>query len=290
MDSTVPAGEEAEPGLMAPTKTRVDENFPVASRLIAPALRRHVHVFYRCVRAADDIADDPDMAAQRKTALLERMDAALQGDGPRDSVTAPCHDLLASLAETGVSVEHARHLLQAFQMDVTKTRYRNWSELINYCRYSAAPVGRYLLELHGEDNATQPMTDALCMALQILNHVQDCKDDYLSLDRVYIPGDWLREAGIGVAALDAPRAGPELRLVLDRVLERTGRLIAEARPGPARIKRAGLKYETAIITAIAERLSARLLRSDPIAGRVELGKPSLAAAAATGMWRALVGL
>ena len=283
------AGEEAEPGLMTPTKTLSDENFPVASRLIAPALRLHVHVFYRCVRAADDIADDPDMAPEQKSLLLKRMDAALQGDGPRDAVTAPCHDLLVSLAETGVSVEHARHLLQAFMMDVTKLRYRNWSELINYCRYSAAPVGRYLLELHGEDISQQPMTDALCIALQILNHVQDCKDDYLALDRVYIPEDWLREAGIGVEALDTPMAGPQLRLVLDRVLERTDQLIADARTGPAWISRTGLKYETAFIIAIAERLSARLKNSDPVKGRVELGKAALALAAASALWRGLTG-
>lgn len=289
MDTTVSAGEAAESGPKTPTKSRFDENFPVASRLIAPALRPHVHAFYLCVRAADDVADDPDRAPEQKSALLKRMDAALEGSAPSDRATAPCHDLLASLAETGVDVMHARHLLQAFMMDVTKPRYRNWSELINYCRYSAAPVGRYLLQLHGEDDAAQPMTDALCIALQILNHLQDCKDDYVNLDRVYIPEDWLREAGTGVEALDAPTASPELRRVLDRVLERTDRLIADARPGPARIRRLGLRLETAFIVAIAERLSAKLKRRDPVAGRVELSKPDTLYCAAIGLARAFSG-
>jgi farnesyl-diphosphate farnesyltransferase len=285
MDTT---GDTTADGLKAPTKSRVDENFPVASWLIPARLRRHVHVFYLCVRAADDVADDGARAPQEKTALLSEMDAALQGKAPRKPATAPAHDLAASLRESGVSAQHARELLQAFQMDVTKLRYRNWSELLNYCRYSAAPVGRYLLDLHGEDKSIWPATDALCAALQILNHLQDCKDDYLALDRVYIPEPWLREEGIGVEVLKQDAAGPELRRVLDRTLARTDELIIRARAAPRRIRSLGLRLETAFIIAIAARLSARLKRRDPVAGRVKLGAADYALCAVQGLTRGLL--
>jgi len=289
MDSPVDTAKRALPRLTSPTKTRKDENFPVASRLIPPELRPHVHRFYLCVRAADDVADDPGLAPDEKMALLEAMDAALRGEPADEDATRHARNFRASALETGVTVEHARHLLQAFMMDVTKLRYRNWSELVNYCRFSAAPVGRYLLDLHGEDASARPATDALCIALQVLNHLQDCGDDYRELDRVYIPEPWLAEAGIDVSALGEGRAGPAMRAVLDRALDRTDELILRARAGPKPIRRRGLRLETAVIVAIAARLSARLRRRDPLAVRVELGALDNAAAVVSGLargWRA----
>jgi farnesyl-diphosphate farnesyltransferase len=289
MDSTVETGKRPLPRPSSPTRTRTEENFPVASRLIPAALRPHVHRFYLCVRAADDVADSPDLAPADKIALLEAMDAALRGEGADDHATRRASDFRASALETGVTVEHARHLLQAFTMDVTKLRYRNWSELVNYCLYSAAPVGRYLLDLHGEDQSARPATDALCIALQILNHLQDCGDDYRELDRVYIPEPWLKEAGLEVSALGAGPSGPAMRGVLDRMLDRTDELIVRAAAGPPMIRHRGLRLETAVIVAIARRLSARLRRRDPLAGRVELGAWDKAVAFSAGVvrgWRA----
>ena len=287
MDTSVNAGK-AQPRLKEPTKTRHGENFPVASRLISAALRPHVHAFYRCVRAADDVADDPNMTPEGKTRLLTAMDEALQGKRDRDAMTDAALDHRASALETGAPIDHARHLLQAFQMDVTKLRYRNWSELVNYCLHSAAPVGRYLLDLHGDSGAAKPETDALCNALQILNHLQDCKDDYRALDRVYIPTDYLRDAHIGVEALDADQCGPELRSVINRLLDRTDELIVRARHGPPRIQKLGLRLETAVIVAIAEKLSRELRRRDPLAERVELTRLQSMAAVLVGLWRGVL--
>ncbi|MGB0576837.1 MAG: squalene/phytoene synthase family protein [Alphaproteobacteria bacterium] len=274
--------------LEAPTKTKNDENFPVASWLTPAALREHVHIFYLCVRAADDVADSPDLSEEEKSTLLNRMDAALQGNGPIDDITQHAANHVHSAQQTGVSVEHARDLLQAFKMDVTKSRYRNWSALINYCLYSAAPVGRYLVDLHGCDDSPKKATDALCIALQILNHLQDCKDDYLEIDRVYIPEDMLRAENIDVTALNADRASPELRAVLDAVLDRTDELLHLARTGPRQISHRGLRLETAVIIAIAEKLSKKLRHNDPIAGRVELSKLQKAACALKGILRGVV--
>jgi squalene synthase HpnC len=288
MDSTVETGNRPLPRLGSPTKTRTGENFPVASRLIPAALRPHVHRFYLCVRAADDVADAPDIAPEDKTALLRAMDEALRGRPADPHATRHARDFRDSAMETGVTVDHARHLLQAFMMDVTKLRYRNWSELVNYCLYSAAPVGRYLLDLHGEGQEARPATDALCIALQILNHLQDCGDDYRSLDRVYIPEPWLNEAGLDVSALAAGPSDAAMRGVLDRMLDRTDELILEARSGPPLIRHRGLRMETAVIVAIAARLSARLRTRDPLAERVELSALDKLIAVAGGIvagWR-----
>lgn len=285
MDSVESGNNLAMP--QVPTKTVNDENFPVASRLIPARLRPHVHAFYLCVRAADDVADSADLPPEEKTALLNAMDEALQGLRPPDSLTGAACDHRDSALETGVTIEHARHLLQAFQMDVRKPRYRNWSELINYCLYSAAPVGRYLVDLHGEDDTPKKKTDALCIALQILNHLQDCKEDYLEIDRVYIPEDMLRKNGTNVDALNASQSSPELRATLNAVLDRTDELILQARGGPALIKDRGLRLETAVIIAIAERLSGKLRRQDPVAIRVELSKVEKLFSVITGIWRGL---
>ena len=279
---------EMQPGLKAPTKTRHEENFPVASRLIPAALRLHVHTFYLFVRAADDVADDPNLSAKEKTRLLTAMDQALLDDNNSNEVTRFAHDHRVSAAETGVPIDHARHLLQAFIMDVTKLRYRNWSELTNYCLHSAAPVGRFLVDLHGGSDAAKPYTDALCNALQILNHLQDCKDDYRALDRVYIPTDYLRDEGTEVADLDSNACSPAMRRVIDRILDRTDELLVRARSGPARTKNFGLRLETAVIIAIAEKLSGLLRRRDPIAERVALTKFQNICAVLRGFCRGLV--
>ncbi len=177
-----------------------DENFPVGSFLIRRALRPHVHAFYRFARQADDIADNPDLTPEDKVQRLDRMGAILDGAPGEDSPAAVA--MRVSLRETGVTSQHCHDVLRAFRLDATKKRYRDWDDLMEYCRYSASPVGRQVLDLHGEDRANWPANDALCSALQVLNHLQDCGDDYRDLDRVYLPesgSQGKRRHGRGVA-------------------------------------------------------------------------------------------
>src|SRR5438132_7611436 len=257
-------------------KGRSGENFPVGSWLIRRGLRVHVHAFYRFARNADDIADNPVLMAEDKLRRLDRMAAILDGAAGSDSPAAST--MRASLAETGVTAEHCHDVLRAFRLDAVKLRYRDWDDLMGYCRYSAAPVGRQLLDLHGESRATWPASDALCSALQVLNHLQDCAADYRALDRVYLPLADLAAADSGVEVLAAPAASPGLRWVLDTMLDRTERLIAAARGLPPHVAARGLRWESAVIVGLAARLARRLRQGDPLATRVALAKSDVAAA------------
>jgi squalene synthase HpnC len=269
-------------------KSTASENFPVGSFLLPARLRPHVAAFYAFARAIDDIADNPALPAADKIARLDGFAAALTG-----AAAGPGYEkaerLRESLAATNVTAQHGLDLIAAFKLDAVKLRYADWRELIEgYCMLSAAPVGRYLLDLHGEERAGYRASDALCNALQVLNHLQDCRDDYRQLDRVYLPQDWLAAAGIGVEALDAPAAGPAMRRVIDRCLDGTGELIAIAQLLPGQLRSRRLAMESAVIVRIAVRLSRLLRRRDPLVGRVKLSGLQFAGCGVIGVARALL--
>ena len=188
-------------------KTHRDENFPVASWIIHPRHRALILAFYNFVRTADDIADHATLSAGDKLAYLDLLGAELQGQGDSQPEAV---NLRSSLAQRSMPPHHALDVLIAFRMDVTKLRYENWDEVIHYCRYSAMPVGRFVLDVHGESTSTWAASDALCAGLQINNHLQDCGKDYRDLNRVYIPRDALEAAGASVEALGQARASAPL--------------------------------------------------------------------------------
>ncbi len=268
---TAPSGKGAE-----------GENFPVGSRLIAPHLRPHVMRYYAFARATDDIADARHLSPQEKIRRLDLFEAGLApgAAGPEIAVR-----LGASLRETGVPIRRAADLLIAFRQDALQSRYPDWEALLGYCANSAHPVGRYLLDLHSEDPATGPAGDALCAALQVINHLQDLGDDRRQLDRVYLPGDWMRAAGIDETALDERAVSPGLREVMERCLDGVDRLLDAAEPLAGCIRSRRLGAETAVIQRLARRLAARLRREDPLATRVKPRKADIARAAAAGLWR-----
>jgi farnesyl-diphosphate farnesyltransferase len=251
-------------------KDRADENFPVGSWLIARHLRPHVHAFYAFARNADDIADSPALPPAEKIARLNTMEDVLRGRRTDGSPSATA--LRASLAQSGVTAIHAQDLLHAFRHDSLENRTPTWPSLMEYCRYSAMPVGRYVLDLHGESGDTWPHSDALCSSLQILNHLQDCADDYADLDRCYLPMEWLAEAGALVGDLSGERETPALRRVFGRLLAQCDELNRAAGGLPREVHDRRLRMECAVIVGLAGRLTRRLKRNDPVAGRVNLGK------------------
>ena len=254
-------------------KTHRDENFPIASWLIHPRHRALILAFYEFVRSADDIADHPSLSAQEKLNLLDRMEADLLGASDDSAQTVA---LRRALAERGLSAHHAQDLLKAFRLDASKRRYRNWDDLMGYCAYSAMPVGRFVLDVHGESRNTWFASDAICAALQIINHLQDCAADYRNLDRAYLPLDALAACGLGVEALGAAKASPELRRCLAGLAERTGVLLLQGDALPNLVEDWRLALEISVIQTLAQHLTRILTRRDPLSERVHLGKLGVA--------------
>ena len=246
-------------------KTHRDENFPVASFLIHPKYRATILAFYRFARAADDVADHATASPDEKLTLLESMRKSLTGEAQASSEAVA---LRTALAERNLSAEHALDLLEAFRRDVTKSRYADWTELMEYCRYSAMPVGRFVLEVHGESRALWPASDALCAALQIINHLQDCAKDFRDLNRVYIPLDTFAD----VQALAGAKASPALRKAIGGLARRTMELLAQAKPFAGGIGDARLALEVGVIQRLAEDLARKLETRDPLCERVHHGR------------------
>jgi hydroxysqualene synthase len=260
--------------VVALTKTHRDENFPVASRLIARRHRPAVLAFYYFVRGADDIADSPQLSPQQKLDGLDRFEAALLG---KEDGIAAARPLRAVLAERRLSPRHAQDLLHAFRMDAVKQRYANFDELMHYCAFSAAPVGRFVLDVHGESEKTWSSNDALCSALQIINHIQDCAADYRNLNRVYVPLDGMAKEGVDPSALGASRASAGLLACLHQLAARTELLVRQGSELPRQVRDLRLGLETAVIARLAQKLVIMLKNRDPLSERVHLTKPGVLA-------------
>jgi hydroxysqualene synthase len=261
-------------------KTHRDENFPVASWIIHPRHRALILAFYNFVRTADDIADHATLAGDEKLRILDLLEAELTGKGDTQPEAVK---LRHALAERGMPPRHALDVLVAFRMDVTKLRYENWDEVIHYCRYSAMPVGRFMLDVHGESTSTWAASDALCAGLQINNHLQDCAKDYRDLNRVYLPRDALVAAGASVEQLGAGKSSPQLLQCLHALAVRTETLLNESKSLAAGVQDFRLGLEISVIQAFADKIVAMLKVRDPLSERVHLSPLELLAHSMGGM-------
>ena len=276
---TAPATQSA--ATLASGKGHRDENFPVASFMLKREHRAPVMAFYHFARAADDVADNESAPAEERLAVLGAMRATLAGTS---DINAEALALRGVLAAYKLSPQHGLDLLTAFEQDCTVNRMATWDMLIDYCRVSAMPVGRYVLDVHHEDRSIWVASDALCAALQVINHLQDCRKDYRAIDRVYIPLDMLTAAGASVEELGAGRASPALRSVIVEMAQRTLVLLKQSSVFSRQIKDKRLAVEVAIIQRLAESLTRRLITHDPMSERVHHGKAEMAGLAA---WAAL---
>jgi hydroxysqualene synthase len=249
-------------------KTHRDENFPVASWIIHPRHRALILAFYNFVRTADDIADHATLSADDKLAFLDLLEAELLGKG---DTQAEAVNLRRALSERSMPPRHALDVLIAFRMDVTKLRYENWDEVIHYCRYSAMPVGRFMLDVHGESTSTWAASDALCAALQINNHLQDCAKDFRDLNRVYLPRDALAAAGASVEELGRDGASVPLLQCLHSLAVRTEALLNESKSLSPEVRDFRLGCEISVIQAFADKIVQMLKVRDPLSERVHLG-------------------
>ena len=257
-------------------KNIASENFPVASWIIPKNLRNHIITLYNFARTADDIADHPTLSEASKLAKLDQFDKAVTADKVNDTLPSEIRDMISSLKITGLNISYCINLIAAFKQDIKKNRYDNWSELINYCQLSAAPIGRYLIDLHGgfitTDNIYYKHSDALCAALQILNHLQDCKDDLDELDRVYIPKDIMDACNTSIKDLKASRSTAEFQKCKKEIINRVDKLIHQSEKLPKNLKSKRLAIEAYIIINIARALSKKLRLQDSLLLRVKLSK------------------
>ena len=175
---------------------------------------------------------------------------------------------------------------EALAKDARTPRVRRWSELLAWCRFTAGPVAARVLALLEEDPRLTAAAEALGTAALLLRVVRDCREDFVARGRIYLPADWLREAGCAEADLGVERASPALRAVLSRVLERADRLLAEARPGIAAIRDRRLRRWGETALALAEAWSRTLARHDPLPRPVALGSLRRRRALVVGWWRA----
>src|SRR5438093_5008483 len=224
------------------------ENFPVASVLLPAALRHPVSVIYRFARTADDFADEGDLRPHERLARLEGYRAELRRLEAGRSPGSPLFQELSEVvAAHQLSLAPFHDLLDAFSQDVIKQRYANFAEVMDYCRRSADPVGRLMLQLYGEsDNHNIACSDAICSALQLINFWQDVEIDFRK-SRIYLPQEDMARFGVTedqIAASDASGGWWDLmRYQIDRsrrMLSR-GAPLAKSLPG-----RVGLEIRTVV--------------------------------------------
>jgi squalene synthase HpnC len=173
------------------------ENFPVASWALPRRLRRPVSALYAFARQADDLADEGETEAPKRIAELAELDAFVRNCEHYDGTDPMKIALADALQRHGLPRQPLQDLLSAFRQDVTKNRYRDFGEVMDYCRRSANPVGRMMLGLFGEnDERDIAYSDAVCSALQLINFTQDVREDLIQRDRLYLPLDEMGRFGV----------------------------------------------------------------------------------------------
>lgn len=198
------------------------ENFPVASMLVPARMRPHIAAIYAFARTADDYADEPGWTPDERIALLDAWEDRLQAAASGGQIDHPVFVALArTLADCALPVRLFSDLLSAFRQDVTVHRYATWTDVLDYCRRSANPVGRLVLGVAGvrDDHALQG-SDAVCSALQLANFWQDLGRDWRN-GRLYVPAEEMHRAGAAEADLNASRLPPEWIAAMRSCVERT---------------------------------------------------------------------
>lgn len=251
------------------------ENFPVASVLLPRRLRYPVALIYNFARRADDFADEGDLAPETRLALLDGFRAQLDHIAAGQEPTEPLfRELAPVIAEFRLPLKYFYDLLSAFSQDVTKKRYANYGEVMDYCRRSANPVGALLLHLFGEtDERKLAQSDAICTSLQLINFLQDIAIDWQK-DRIYLPLDDMAKYGVTEQQIALGQTiGPWRPFMLAQI-ERARRLLQAGAPlGKALPGRIGL--EIRLIVAGGDAILRKLHRSG---GDVFAHRPVLKAA------------
>ena len=262
-------------------KTHTDENFPVSSFLVKKTVKKHVRNFYFYARTADDIADNKELDPKKKMEILSELDLIISKRKSSDVTIT--NDLITSLNELKIDDKNPRNILKAFKLDTHKKRYKEWDDLINYCKYSANPVGRFVIDVnYFVENKTQSninnvyrASDNLCTALQIINHLQDCKKDFLELDRIYIPQQMFKKFNLTEAEIRNEKSSHNFNLLKIEIINKIENMLDKSKNSLRLIELKRLKKEIFIIFYIAKKLCYLLKKNDPLKKNVKLTRIDL---------------
>lgn len=249
------------------------ENFPVASRLLPAHLRDPISAIYAFARLADDIADEGDLTPEQRIEALhqhgQNLERALAGETLLEPVfiaTADC------VLRHNLDKQLLHDLLTAFRMDIVTHRYASFAEVLNYCRYSANPVGRLLIQLVGKDNrCNQQYSDAICTSLQLINFHQDIEQDLVENNRIYLAQDEMQLAGIDEQQLKLRINTPNLLTFMQEQYRRADKMLLSGYP-LINILGGSLGLELRVTVLSAHRVARRLLQQDDIYSRPRLRK------------------
>ncbi len=263
------------------------ENFPVASLLLPARLRPAVTAIYAFARSADDIADEGEARPEERLAALHAYEAQLDLIAQQSPCTHPIFTRLQqTIAEHALPLQPFRDLLSAFRQDVVTTRYRRYSDLLDYCRRSANPVGTLMLHLYGAANEENIRdSDAICSALQLINFWQDVAIDWQKA-RIYLPLEDLERFGVSENDIAQACSGPRWQQLLQFELERARALMRSGAPLARRLPgRIGLELRLVVQGGlrILERIEA--VQGDVFGQRPKLGKPDWLLVAWRGLTR-----
>ncbi len=266
-------------------KTDKDEDFPVCF-LASGELRTAIATYYTAARFADDVADNPFISSQDKLQKLEAVRQAFLHPDQADNLP-----IIRKLSSIFVAHNLDRSLyldlLRAFEQDSDFSSIRVFQELIQYCRYSAAPVGRFMLALYQEHPMTYLPGENLCIVLQILNHLGHIKDDLSWLKRCYIPLDMIQSHGLKTSDFGLSYSSVEVINLLHDLAAKTSAMLADAQVLPRLIKNFRLRFEVCVILSLTNSVLKQCKNRDILQNPPRPDKWTWMKSIIVGLWRAL---
>ena len=254
-------------------KSHSDENFPVASFLMTKKIRSIVRVFYFFARMADDIADHQKLSSNQKKKILLFFDNAISKSKKTNNKVLD--KMIARFKELPSGKKYSRNLLKAFMMDASNKKYKNWNDLLYYCKFSANPFGRFVIDAVNERKNIEKIyeaSDNLCTALQIINHIQDCKKDFKELNRVYIPESFFKKYSLDKKILRKSKSEENFERLKIEIIDNVLTSLRKTKLGLREIQSWRLRKETLIILNIAKRLCNLLKINDPLEKQIKLSR------------------
>ena len=268
-------------------KNKHQENFPVGMMLFNKEKRQIVNNYYQFARYADDIADNPDIKPQKKVEkLYELEDIFLRNKPYKGQKLKFAVNLRTEFDRFGLATSAATDLLIAFRKDSMGFDYQTWGQLVDYCKYSAAPVGRFMLAIHNENPSTYLPATALCIALQIVNHIQDIKYDDDVLKRLYLPAEMMKKYHVTRDDLLKDKSTLGLKKLIEKIMDLTRGLLKDGSVLPEIIRSRSLRAEVCIILSLTNIMIKKILKGDVLAQQIKLSKWDWFRAVIAGIFKA----